>query len=349
MSILVVILIPISCFVFLLLSPNKNSALERIWSKLPFLLIPLSLVFNNARSKQYFYFFVAFLIFMLNISGIIVLINFFYNLEYYKEIIAQGKHIPVPIDHIRYSLMLAFGGVSSIFFFFRKNTFLSKFDRFFFGFSAIFIFILLHILSVRSGLVSYYLATLFTIIFLAIESRKYFYIPILVIVLALSPYLAYHNIPSFKNKLDYMKYDLMQLREGEVGHNSDARRWRSIELGWKMYREKPLLGFGLGNMEAAVNAFYEENYSEVEEYNRKLPHNQFLFTAVEMGFFGILILFLALFFPLVVAFKQKNVLFIILSIIILSSCMVENTLESQLGISFYLIFASLSLKSYEEE
>ena len=332
---------------FLLMSPfaqNYEEALHQLWTKLPWLIIPFSIAALEKPEANFIDFFVAFLVLLINVSGLIVLINYYSNYSFYTEQIAIAKNIPTPLNHIRYSLMVAFSGIASIYYFASNTTRISAYDRIFFGFSSLFLFIFLHILSVRSGLIAYYGAAFYLMVYFSVQLKKWWLIPIVLLILLAMPYFAYHNVKSFHNKVDYMMYDFEQMRNHDIGHNSDSRRLQSLQIGWALIKEKPFLGHGVGHVEHATAAYYEANFPEVEAYNRKVPHNQFVFSSVEMGIVGLLLLLLSLAIPIQSVGLFKDPLYLSLAIIILLSCLVENTFESQVGMSFYLVFASLLLK-----
>jgi O-antigen ligase len=80
------------------------------------------------------------------------------------------------------------------------------------------------------------------------------------------------------------------------------------------------------------------------------PHNQFLQTAVEIGFFGLLVFFAILFSSIYYGLKYKNYLLIIISSNLLFNSLFESMLQRQSGIIFYcfwLCLLSLYLFTYQ--
>jgi len=331
-------------FLFLFIAPSFNDALSQIWVRLPWLVIPFSLAAIKNYKNQHIYLLISFLIFITTISAFIVLFNYFINYEFYQHKISIGQHIPTPINHIRFSLLMAFSGISSIYFAIKNNTRLTPYDRLFFIFTSIFIFISLHIFAIRSGLATYYIALLFLCLYFTFHFKKWWIIPTVLILSSISPYLAYKNIQSFKNKIDYMMYDIQQIQNGTYGHNADARRYRALEITKDLLNEKIILGYGLGNVKNTFTDYYQTHLPDVETKNQKIPHNQFVYTSLEMGLIGLFILLVSLFLPLFSNLWFKNPLYVSFWLIIVASCMVENTLEGQLGLTYYLVFASLLLK-----
>lgn len=333
-------------FVF---SPDYKLAAKNIWDKLPWLIIPLSIAGIKEVGKNHIILILTLLTFLLVVSGVVVLGNYYINYSFYTKQIMVGKSIPTPLNHIRYSLMAAFAGIVSVYFFIKNDTFLTKYDRGYFAFTSVFLFALLHILSVRSGLICYYAALFYLMTYFAYKYKKWWLLPLLLIVLIGMPFLAYQTIPSFKNKVMYMQYDLQQLGKSDIGHNSDSRRWQSLQIGWELIKQKPLLGHGLGQAENRTKAYYENYFPSVEEHNQKIPHNQFVFTTLELGILGFILLQLAIGIPILGTSIFKNPLYFSLAIIFLLSCFVENTFESQVGMTFYLIYGGLLLKQHPND
>ena len=70
-------------------------------------------------------------------------------------------------------------------------------------------------------------------------------------------------------------------------------------------------------------------------------HNQFLQVGVNLGLVGLSLFILTLFFPLFVALRQKNQLYIVFILLFVFSCLTISLLNSQNGTLFYAFFNSL--------
>lgn len=330
-------------------SPDYQIGLKQLYYRLPWLVIPLSIGAMTAPKTAFVHAILGFFVLIMTVSGMVVLINYLANYTYITAQIALAKNIPTPLNHIRYSLMVAFAGLVSIYFFVKNNTKLSPYDRIIFGLTSLFLFSLIHILSVRSGLLGCYLGLVYLIIYFAFHFKKWWLLPIFGILLIATPYIAYLSLPSLQNKVAYMRYDFEQIEKDNIGHNSDSRRWRSILMATELIKEQPILGSGLGQVENVSKKYYSEHNQNVEECNQKVPHNQFLYTTVEMGVVGLLALFILITLPFYYTGLIRKPLYTSLWIIVLASCLVENTFESQIGMSFYLLIGSLLLKQGKDE
>ncbi|MEN9611047.1 MAG: hypothetical protein RLZZ628_1861, partial [Bacteroidota bacterium] len=82
--------------------------LERVRLRLPFVILPIAFMSLPAfTSRQLYSLFYGFVILMSLISSG-VLMNYALHFEAINPIIKMGKHVPVPLDHIRFSVELSF-------------------------------------------------------------------------------------------------------------------------------------------------------------------------------------------------------------------------------------------------
>ena len=69
----------------------------------------------------------------------------------------------------------------------------------------------------------------------------------------------------------------------------------------------------------------------------KMPHNQFVCTFAATGILGI-VLFISFFLASIYkSFVEKNLYLFLFTIVAIASMMVEQTLETQLGVAWFLI------------
>lgn len=336
--------IPLVILLYIPFAENTIIGLESLFRKLPFVAIPMAIAAMKP-DKKLVHTLLSLFILILVVSAIVVLFNYFVNLDFYTDAIRKGKSIPMPHNHIRFSLMISFACLLSFHFFYKKIQIQYTWEPIFYLVTALLLFVTSHILSVRSGLFTLYLGSFFYLFYLIINSKKYVAGIVIFAAVLSVPFIAYQTIPSFTNRIDYMKYDYQQMQKGIVGHNSDARRMRSYSVGWQVAKDNMPFGTGLGGLKPAIEASYETEYTNVAQENRKMPHNQFLWTFVELGIIGLVALALFLVTPLLYINWFDTPLFIVLFIIIGSSLLVEATFETQLGITIYCLFGSLILKN----
>jgi O-antigen ligase len=105
-------------------------------------------------------------------------------------------------------------------------------------------------------------------------------------------------------------------------------------------------GVGIGN----VNLHLEERLKALKQSDSFIahhydPHNQFLMTWLEVGFFGLFCLFLIIWLSIRTGWRHGNTLLIILGLSLFFQCLFESMLQRQSGIVFFTFWICL-LASY---
>lgn len=307
----------------------------RVRTKSPFLFIPLAFFLFLPFGKMFYDKVLAFFVLLMTLSTSWILVNYFLHQDAMVELLRVGQAIPTPCHHIRYSMMVALAGMIAsyaLLFGVMKN-----YKRLWWpGF--VILFLAIHVLSVRTGLITFYLGLL-SLATAKIFSRGNVWAGALTIIFILSaPFLAYFTLPSFKQKVDYVKYDREQFEKNDGQNYSDSERIMSLEAGWHTFQNKPWLGVGMGDLRHEMAAYYLENFNRE---NWKFPHNQFLFVLAGCGILGTLIFLMGLTLPIILAKPLYRPLFVAMALMILASFMVETTVETAVGTAitvFWLTF-----------
>ena len=313
--------------------------LSRLRIKLPFLILPLAFFFLPRPSDRaldgLLYFFVALLV----LTSVGVLINYLLNAEAINKLIKQGQTLPLPCNHVRFSLFLAFGVLISMYLFFQKYYWRGPWEKYVQLGAALFLFAFIHILSVRSGIVVVYATLFLLVIRYVFKTGRWLLGAGVLVAMAAFPFLAYQTMPSLRAKVDYVKYDLFMYRHGhEDAKLSDSGRWISLKVGWEIFQKNPINGTGVGNLKSEVTKIYERDYPNILIQDRKMPHNQFLSVLAATGIFGF-ILFLGIFLlPILYQRHHQHWLLLGFYLIIFLSFMVENTIENAMGVGFFIYY-----------
>lgn len=261
----------------------------------------------------------------------------------YNVALSRGQHLPSFISAIRLSLMIGFSMIVSLVLYIKKKVLIHPVERFIYLTIAIFFFIFVHVLAVRSGIIIAYISLFFLLVYYSVQKSKKVYI-IAYSLLFILPVLSYHLIPSFKTKINYMTYDWQQLKTIDAGTYSDSNRYLAFKLGMEALYESPVIGYG-GDIREVMSRKYAEAYPEIEK--RLLPHNQYLSIALRIGTFGLALFLLAFFYPLASGRWRTDILFPIFFMQIAISCLVENTIDNSVGLSYYLFWICLFLLEWK--
>ena len=330
-------------------SDNKHDWMNWVRIKLPFLALPLAFApIQQLNNKKFVWVLYGFMLTFF-VCTFLVLGNYFLHFESMTASFRQGTQIPMPFSHIRYTLMLAFSFFCAVYLL-KENQFIrSANEKWLQIVYALFVFAALHILSVRSGLLALYLGIFFLALTEIFRRKQLLLGAFIILLIAALPFGAYRLVPSLHNKIDYMRYDLEQYQKGDINENSDAMRLLSMQIGMQIWHEHPVLGVGAGDLETETYKIYARSYPKISDYNRRLPHNQFIWVLATTGTVGFVLFLTAFFFPLAAHRYYRYGLFFILNLMIFSSFFTEDTFEEQMGSGFYLIFLLLLMNHFKRE
>ncbi|MEN0006853.1 MAG: O-antigen ligase family protein [Bacteroidota bacterium] len=317
---------------------------ERVRIKVPFLALGMLFMVLPKLTEVEFKGLLYFLVFLMTVTSLAVGVNYFMNMAEINELMKQGHPMPTPRNHIRYSLMLALSVIAAFYLWQEKFVLKYQWERPALLGATIFLLVFIHFLSVRTGILSLYIAIFALAVRQAILWKKWWLIGLTALILSALPVVGYYTIPSFQTKINYMRWDLMQFREGKGEEYADSGRLSSLVVGWELLQEQPLLGVGAGNLRIAVQERYKERFPKFEQVH--MPHNQFLFIAVGSGMLGLGLFIFAILFPF---FYQKNLQHPILLTfysISLVAFMLEHTIENSIGVGFFCFFLFLFLNVY---
>lgn len=310
----------------------------RVRTKSPFLFLPLAFFLLSPWDKAMYDRILAFFVILMSLSSGWIMIDYLLHQEEMVELLRVGQAIPTPCHHIRYSLMLAIGGVISAYYllFNEKTNW-----RWLWIAGLILLTVALHIMSVRTGILAFYMG-LGWLALHRIFSRGGSVTAFAMIALILAaPFVAYKTMPSFKQKIDYVKYDMEQFVKDEGQNYSDSERIMSLQAGWHIFSSHPVFGVGIGDLRAACTAYYQDVLGREKS---KFPHNQFLFVLAGCGIVGALIFFTGFFWPLFVARPIYRPMYIAIYLILIASLMVENTIETAVGTAVTIFWIILFVR-----
>ena len=266
------------------------------------------------------------------------LVNYAFHFSEINDRISRGQPLPVPRNHIRFSLLVALAmllsvGAFSLRAFGRRRTWLVVAGLLFAG---------LHVLAVRSGLAGAYLGAGAQVLAYGYRQGRYGVALAALVGLAALPVVAYVAVPSFRTKIQYARYELFHRNPAEdTGDYSDAGRLTSIRIGLSLFRENPVFGVGPGNLLRATDERYAELLPGIQG---KRPHNQFVSILAGSGLVGGILALMAFGLLLVYGLRRRFPVYLSVWVVLTASCMVENTLENSAGVSLFCVFLLLTAR-----
>ncbi len=332
-------------FIIVVLSGFNSSDLiewkHHIVLKLPFLILPFAFYsIGHIPLKQYFRLYIFFVILMF-VSSLLPLFNYFVNKEQVDNMIKTGQVIETPIDHIKYSILLAFSVAAGYILYVNRHFFKNQIKLQLIALMSIFNFVVLHILAVRSGIIIVYIL-LFYLIPKCNRFKKKAVVLLILTFLFVFPFFSYYFIDSFKNKIEYAKYDYKMYINEKGKDYSDSERFYSWKIGYDIFKRHKLFGIGIGDFKTECTKTYKTLFPD-KTLRFKYPHNQFLFILSSSGILGLLIFLAGIYLPIFYKSAEKDPFFLSFMILITISFSVENTLERSYSIGIYLFFVLIAL------
>jgi O-antigen ligase len=318
-------------------SDDKTYWLRLVQTRIPFLVLPWAFANSPTLSerqwKSVLYLFFWFMVVMCIAIGI----NFLWHYDVIIEGLGRGNPIPVPRSHVRFSLILATSILAGIrlwrhVFYLRR-----AWEKKALVWGILFLFVFLHVLSVRGGLFSLYAALLFALFRYIWISKKWLSGLAALSLIIAALWFATETVPSLKMRIAYMKYDWERFQTQDNGHlYSDAVRWVSLQSGWSLWQQNPMLGTGAGDLLSETKRNTAALFPTYA-HEARLPHNQFVFILASTGLIGLIFSLIAFFGPIYAG--RKNILFISFQIMAFASFLIECTIENAIGVSWFLFYS----------
>ncbi len=327
--------IPVVFFLLYLVSFFWSEDMMFWWSrvriKLPFLVFPLFLLGWSRPLKKTMQKVLLGLVTILFISVIPVDVMILKDLPGHYELLSRGQMSYTPTNHVRYSMLLAWGALVGLDL--GIGEFRLKKNSIFPLLISVVLFLSLHLLAIRTGLITVYVLGVVYLMTYIARQNKTLAIASLVILGLTAGVLS--QIPTIKEKIGYQISSLEQYQEtGKWQDSSDGMRFMSIDAGLRLGSQNFWTGVGAGDMKNEMHTLMKAEY----RYNKPvLPHNQFVTVFLGCGIFALL--FYVLIFGGILSSSGigKSPVFLLHSIMIVISCLVENTLETALGVAVFIV------------
>jgi hypothetical protein len=138
----------------------------------------------------------------------------------------------------------------------------------------------------------------------------------------------------------------------ETGNPTGSTLMQRLEF-WKasigIIRGNWLTGVGTGDMNLIFKSQYEKMHSKLSPDQRWRSHNQFLSVFIGFGIIGLLWFLVAVFYPPFMLRRQDDFFMFVFLIIAVLSMLTEDTIESQTGVTFFVLFYSFFLFARREK
>ena len=192
----------------------------------------------------------------------------------------------------------------------------------------------------KIGIITSVLIIIIFLLFRIINYKKY--IEGLIIFLGISGVLifSYQNSPYVKQRM-YEMFVGVNSTNADYENSSSSIRIKIWNESMELVKEKPLIGYGTGDVrEVLMQRYFENNISLA--YEKQLnAHNQFIQIALAVGLVGLFLFLMVLAVPLIIGLKTHNYLIVGFILISVSFFLPESVLENKAGTIFFGLFYCL--------
>jgi O-antigen ligase len=312
---------------------------------LAFLLIPMSFALFKPFSRNQYMIVTLSMVLMAFWSSVWVLIFYYQNHYIFTISLGMGGSLPTPTNHIRYSMIVASSLILCLFFAIENWKLKYGWERWIYFSLAIYFFIFLHILSVRTGLVVAYAGILVLVMYYLKQLSLWKKIALAALVI-LAPVVAYNTLQGFKQKVNYTIWDFGKFMQGESNTYSDGERWESWKAGIDIGKRHPFFGTGTGRFRPELAAYYKEVLQK-DTWTR--PHNQFINVFALFGLFGLSVFLFMLIYPTTFQPFWSVPLIPALYLMQILSMTVEHPLDTEVGTGLFLLLTIMGLSMLDDE
>lgn len=321
-------------------SENSVYWLERLRIKLPFLILPLAFANLPPLSKKQFL--TIFYVFLIAFSIFCGRHLFFYaqHFEAVNSGLGQGIPIPTNWNHISFAMMTVFALLGGLELWKENFYWRYKNEQFLILGLTVFLFIALHILSVRSAILTLYICLFFKLLELIFWKKRWKIGIASLLILTTIPSIAYRTIPSLRQRIDYAIWDFEQYKQGDLTQKSDSERITSLKMGIAAFQQNPVLGVGYGDIMDKIGQQYAIHFPKLAV---REPHSFWLFSLSGTGIIGTLVFLWAFATHWFSDKRYQIMLFSLLHFLILFTNTIDFVVEGTYGAVFYAFFVALFL------
>ena len=317
-----------------------NQLMPKLLVRLPVVFLPSLMSFvkhrNIVLSKNWYVF--ALPIFWLAIASVC---NYAMHYNFLSQMVLESKPLPIysKVYHIEFSVIISL--VLLVLLSWKLEDHELKMGGYNFFFYLIFggLFIALHILSARTGLLGFWSG----VMFMAWNYRRKLSLKYILLVAVVMVAIVF--VPSVKNRIVNTLEDLRAVTHKEdLNDKSFGQRWEAWGAIVHAGKKTPLFGVGQCNIENTMRTSFSDLKSDLDAENRISPHNQYLQWFIELGLIGMVLWIVAMSITIATSRMwevSKFVFSIILAIVM--SIIFESLFERQAGI--LAIIVSLCLIS----
>lgn len=317
-------------------SEDKQEWIAVLRIKLPLLLFPLAFAGDWELSRVKWRQLAFILLAMLFCGTIWSMSQYLQNIEAHNKDYNYARTFATPLedDHVRFSWLVGVGllFVIALWKEVRRNM------RWLLALLFAWFVIYLHILAARTGLAVIYILLVASVLYFLFKKRSLKQTLATIVLAIVVPTMAILFLPSFRNKLNYFRYDLSYIQKNTYlpGAN-DGNRFLSLKAGWSLMNQHPL-GIGFGDIKSSADNWLDKNVQGILPTDRLYPSSEWLVYGCGAGWLGLFLFTVIMLVPLFIKNIRYRFLWLVLNCTAAFSFLFDVGLEVQFGVFLYVFF-----------
>lgn len=146
----------------------------------------------------------------------------------------------------------------------------------------------------------------------------------------------------------FWEYQISKMNANPGGH-SILQRIEFWKASFGIINNNFWIGVGTGDIDKAFKSYYENTQSELAIKWRHRAHNQYLAVFVTFGIVGLAWFLFSMIYPAIILHKFNMYYYLVFWIIIILSMIVEDTLETQMGVTLFAFLNAILLFGTKNE
>ncbi|MBC8084971.1 MAG: O-antigen ligase family protein [Hymenobacter sp.] len=321
---------------------------HEVYRKLPLLVVPLAFAVAVPLSPRQRFGVGILYVGLATVLAAGTVRRFLLNPEEANRLINIGHNVPAitGLSHIHFSLMLALAFFFALLL--RRSPLAAAAVRWGLLGCALLLFVTMHLLAYRTGLLVLYAMVLFDALILIFLQRR-FLLGLLTLLLLLSmPFAAYFTLEPIQSRLGATLYDIDQYQTGQdINDFSLARRLAAWETATIVAQQHPLFGVGMADVDAAMLSQYSYRNFGVQPQNWAMTHNQYLEYLVGGGVAGLLLWLVVLLGPFGQPALRRNPYVVHFLLMMSVANLVDSLLQLQIGFNLFVFLYGFVVVSTE--
>ncbi len=267
-------------------SADQQAWMDIVRIKLPLLLLPMGWVGLSFTRRSFVL--IGWTLFVLCSLGVLYsLADAFWGSTDTIQSYLSGKTLRTPLDNdrVRFSWLLV-GILCWLQLQWHSET--ARMRSLIIGLS-VFLVLFLHVLAVRIGLLCLYMLVFFWLVRMLSNPDWRKWAVVYLLILFLSPVMMYFFLPTFRARVDYIRYDWSYTMQGKyLPGGNDAIRVQSLQVAGAVLCDHPVVGVGFGDIRSAMEASYQQVTPGLSATDRIYPANEWAVYGVGMGWVGLI-------------------------------------------------------------